>query len=207
MAAFHEYARSGDWVLVHLGQFLGLMLATIGLVAMATYLGRQRGPAGFLGQVAVVTAVVSAAVFAVQMAVDGVALKAAVDTWDAATATADRSAAYRVAESVRSVEKGLSALFNLINGLTLLSLGLGLTMASGRGRRLGWIAAVAGVGFVAVGVLTARTGFSPTRPRPCSPGDLTLVVFAVGMAFASRTSDTCDRVAAGLTVLWALTTR
>ena len=127
VAAFHEYARSGDWVLVHMGQFLGLMLATIGLVAMATYLGRQRGPAGFLGQVAVVMAVVSAAVFAVQMAVDGVALKAAVDTWDAATATADATTAYRVAESVRSVEKGLSALFNLINGLTLLSLGAGLS--------------------------------------------------------------------------------
>ena len=200
VAAFHEYARSGDWVLVHLGQFLGLMLATIGLVAMATYLGRQRGPAGFLGQVAVVTAVVSAAVFAVQMAVDGVALKAAVDAWDAATATADRSAAYRVAESVRSVEKGLSALFNLINGLTLLSLGLGLSMGSGRGRRLGWIAAVAGVGFVAVGVLTARTGFSHEATSAALPATGTLVVFAVGMAFAGRHEDHTDQGAAGLTV-------
>jgi len=193
VAAFHEYARSGDWVLVHLGQYLGLMLATIGLVAMATYLGRQRGPAGFLGQVAVVTAVVSAAVFAVQMAVDGVALKAAVDTWDAATATADRSAAYRVAESVRSVEKGLSALFNLINGLTLLSLGLGLSMASGRGRRLGWIAAVAGVGFIAVGVLTAQTGFSHEATSAALPATVTLVVFAVGMAFAGRYEDHTDQ--------------
>ena len=185
VAAFHEYTHSGDWVLVHLGQFLGLMLATIGLVAVATSLGRHRGTAGFLGQVAVVTAVVSAAVFAVQMAVDGVALKAAVDAWDMATTTADQSASYRVAESVRSVEKGLSALFNLINGLTLLSLGIGLTLGSGRGRRLGWIAAVAGVGFVAVGVLTARTGFSHEAASAALPATGALVVFAIGMAFAA----------------------
>ena len=82
--------------------------------------------ASFLGLAAAVMAVVSAAVFAVQMAIDGVALKAAIDAWEAASSTADATAAYRVAESVRSVEKGLSALFNLVNGLTLLSLGAGL---------------------------------------------------------------------------------
>ena len=127
---------------------------------------------------------VSAAVFAVQMAVDGVALKAAIDAWEAASSTADATAAYRVAESVRSVEKGLSALFNLVNGLTLLSLGVGLTLGGGRGRRLGWIAAVAGVGFVAVGFLTARTGFSHEATSAALPATVTLVVFAVGMAFA-----------------------
>src|SRR6476620_10422843 len=95
VAAFHEYARSGDWVLVHLGQFLGLTLATIGLVSMATSLGRHRGAASFLGLTAAVTAVVSAAVFAVQMAVDGVALKAAIDAWEAASSTADATTAFR----------------------------------------------------------------------------------------------------------------
>jgi hypothetical protein len=184
VAAFHEYARSGDWVLVHLGQFLGLTLATIGLVAMATSLGRHRGVASFLGLAAAVMAVVSAAVFAVQMAVDGVALKAAIDAWEAASSTADATTAFRVAESVRSVEKGLSALFNLVNGLTLLSLGAGLSLGGGRGRRLGWIAAVAGVGFVAVGFLTARTGFSHEATSVALPATGALLVFAVGMTFA-----------------------
>ena len=186
VAAFHEYARSGDWVLVHLGQFLGLTLATIGLVAMATSLGRHRGAAGFLGLAAAVTAVVSAAVFAVQMAVDGVALKAAIDAWEAASSTADATAAYQVAESVRSVEKGLSALFNLLNGLTLLSLGAGLSVGDGRGRRLGWIAAMSGVGFVAVGFLTAQTGFSHLATSAALPATGALLVFAVGMAYAGR---------------------
>src|SRR5688572_19440905 len=48
-AAFHEYAHSEDWVLVHLGQYVGVLLVAIGLVTVATSLARQRGPAGFLG--------------------------------------------------------------------------------------------------------------------------------------------------------------
>ena len=35
-AAFHEYAHSEDWVLVHLGQYVGVLLVAIGLVAVAT---------------------------------------------------------------------------------------------------------------------------------------------------------------------------
>ena len=179
-AAFHEYAHSKDWVLVHLGQYVGVLLVAIGLVAIATSLARQRGPAGFLGMVAAVTAVTSAAVFAVQMAVDGVALKAAIDAWASATGTAERDAAYLVAESVRSVEKGLSALFNITNGVTLLSLGAGLAL-TGRSRWLGWIAAVAGLGLVAVGVITARTGFSHEATALMLPTTAAVAVFAVGM--------------------------
>ena len=82
------------------------------------------------------------------------------------------------------MEKGLSALFNLTNGLTMLSLGAGLSLGGGRGRRLGWIAAVAGVGFVAVGLLTAQTGFSHEATSAALPATGALLVFAVGMAFA-----------------------
>jgi hypothetical protein len=191
VAAFHEYSHSEDWVLVHLGQFLGLLLVTIGVVAVATTLARKRGVAGTLGLVAAVTALVAAAVFAVQMAVDGVALKAAIDAWESATGAIDQAAAYRVADSVRSVEKGLSALFNITNGLTLLSLGVGLTFGHGHGRRLGWLAAVAGVGLLAVGVMTARTGFSHEASSLALPATGALAVFAVGMAVTTwRRTDT-----------------
>lgn len=180
VAAFREYAHSQDWVLVHLGQFLGLLLVTVGLVALAGILARHRGPAGFLGLAAAVTALVSAAVFAVQMAVDGVALKAAVDAWQAAV-PGDQAAAYRVADSVRSIEKGLSALFNLTNGLTLLTLGVGLVLGGDLGRRLGWLAAAAGVGLLAVGVLTAQTGFSHRASSVALPATGIFLVFAAGM--------------------------
>jgi len=185
VAAFHEYAHSQDWVLVHLGQFLGLLLVTIGLVSIAGTLARQRGAAGFLGLAAGVAAVVSAAVFAVQMAVDGVVLKAAIDAWEAATGTTDQEAAFRVADSVRDLEKGLSALFNLTNGLTLLTLGTGLAFSRGPGRRLGWLAAVGGVGLLVVGVLTALTGFSHQASSVALPATVTVLAFAVAMVAAT----------------------
>jgi hypothetical protein len=185
LAAFHEYSHSHDWVLVHLGQFVGLLVITIGLVAIAVTLLRRGGAPGALGLVAAVTAIVSTAVFAVQMAVDGVALKAAIDAWEAA-GSSDQAAAFAVADSVRSVEKGLSALFNLTNGITLLSLGLGLTLGQGRGRRLGWLAAVAGVGLVVVGVVTAQTGFSHAASSVALPVTIALAGFGIGMLVTTR---------------------
>jgi hypothetical protein len=185
LAAFREYAHSDDWVLVHLGQFLGLLVITIGLVSIAATLVRRRGAAGALGLVAGVTAVVAASVFAVQMAVDGVALKAAIDAWQSAGGT-DQAAAFAVADSVRSVEKGLSALFNLTNGITLLSLGLGLTLGHGPGRRLGWLAAVAGLGLLAVGAITAQSGFSHAASSLALPTTGLLAAFGVGMLVTTR---------------------
>lgn len=184
VAAFHEYAHSEAWGLVHLGQYLCVLLVAAGLVALAAPLARGRGLAGFLGVVAAVAAVASAAVFAVQMAVDGIALKAAVDAWVSATGTAEQDTAYRVAESVRSMEKGLSALFNLTNGVTLLSLGTALAVSPGRRRWLGWIATLAGSGLVGVGVITARTGFSHEATNLMLPTTATVALFAVGMAVA-----------------------
>lgn len=194
IAAFHEYAHSEDWVLVHLAQFLGLLVVTVGLVALATTLARQRGAAGIFGLVATVTALISAAVFAVQMAVDGVALKAAIDAWESATGATDQAAAYRVADSIRSIEKGLSALFNLTNGLTLLNLGIGLTLSRDRGRRLGWLAAVAGVGLLTVGVITAQTGFSHEASALALPATVALAVFAVGLMITTWRRSAAERL-------------
>jgi len=186
VAAFHEYSHSHHWVLVHLGQFLGLVLITVGLVAICETLRRQHGAARGLGLVAAVAAIVSAAVFAVQMAVDGVALKSAIDGWESAAGGTDKAAAFQVADAVRSVEKGLSAVFNLSNGLTLLSLGLGLTRGEGCGRRLGWLAAVAGVGLLSVGAITAHTGFSHAASSLALPTTGLLAVFGIGMFVTSR---------------------
>jgi hypothetical protein len=181
-AAFAEYARSGDWVWVHLGQYVGTLLICLGLLTMAVSLARRSGLTGQLGRLAALTAVVATAVFAVQMAVDGIALKAAVDHW-AAAGGASRSASYDVAEGVRATEKGLSALFHLNNGVTLLSLGLALAWSRSR-PILGWVGAVAGVGFIVEAAVTARTGFSPAAATVALAPTLLLLAFVVGTAGA-----------------------
>ena len=182
-AAFHEYAHSTDWLAVHLGQFLGVLLVSLGLVALGSSLARRRGLRGALGQMGAATALVSASVFAVQMAVDGVALKTAVDAWVSAGA-AEHDAAFGIAETVRSLEKGLSGIFSVLNGLTVLALGLGLGCRHGVSRWLGWVGVVAGLGLLTGGVLTAGTGFSREASALMLPTTALVTVFVLGAARA-----------------------
>ena len=181
-AAFAEYAHSHDWMMVHLGQYLGALLVTIGLITLAVTHARRAGIPGQLGRIATITALVSTAVFAVQMAVDGVALKAAVDHWTSAS-SGQRAAAFGVADAVRSLEKGLSALFHLNNGLTLLALGLA-ALTHRRSRILGWLGSFAGVGFLIEALLTAQTGFSPQAGTFALLPTLLLIAFLIGAARA-----------------------
>jgi hypothetical protein len=191
-AAFAEYARSDIWVSVHIGQFLGTLLIVVALVALARSAARQPGVAGALAVVGTVAAVVVAAVFTVQMAVDGVALKAAVDAWSSA-AGPDKPTAFLMADDVRAVEKGLGGFFQMSNGLTLLALGLSLALGRMFRRWLGWVGAIAGVGWFVGGVTTAHTGFSVAASRILMGPLLLTLVFVVGVCVAMwRTSTTAD---------------
>ena len=178
---FREYAGSHGWTAVHIGQFLGTLLIVLAFVALARTLTRQRGLAGALALVATVTAVLVAAVFAVQMAVDGVALKAAIQAWAAAPTPLDQAATFQVAETVRWTEKGLGGFFQILNGATLLSLGCSIALGDRYPTWLGLVGAVAGVAFVAGGVTTAHTGFSPGAGRFLLPGTALLAVFLIGV--------------------------
>jgi hypothetical protein len=182
-AAFAEYAHSDIWVSVHIGQFLGTLLLVVALVALARSAARQPGVAGALAVVGTVAAVVVAAVFTVQMAVDGVALRAAVQVWSRAAA-ADKPTAFLMADDVRSIEKGLGGFFQLSNGLTLLALGLSVALGRAFPRWLGWVGAIAGAGWFVGGVVTAHTGFSMAASRTLTGPLLLTVVFVVGVCVA-----------------------
>jgi hypothetical protein len=179
-AAFEEYSHSQDWTYVHIGQFAGALLVVITLVAIARTLSGQPGFAGAMAVVGTITAALVGAVFAVQMAVDGVALKATVDTWAHASSAADRSTAFLVADGVRSIEKALSGFFHLLNGTTLVVLGLSVVFGRMTRRWLGWVGVVAGAGFLLGGVVTSRTGFSPDSARILTPALLLSAVFLIG---------------------------
>jgi len=180
-AAFAEYARSNIWTAVHIGQFAGTLLIAVALLALARALSRQGGAVAALAAVGAVTTVMLATIFAVQMAVDGVALRAAIDTWIGAPAGPARTSAFQVAEGVRGLEKGLSGFFHLANGITLLALGLAVAIGRAYARWLGWTAVVAGLAFLVGGVVTAHTGFSAEAGRFLTPAVLLLAVFVVGI--------------------------
>ncbi|MCK6210072.1 hypothetical protein KZX45_05895 [Georgenia sp. EYE_87] len=180
-AAFAEYARSDAWTAVHIGQFVGTLLIVIGVVALSRHLARQAGGAGAAAVVAGLAAVLVGAVFAVQMAVDGVALKGAVDTWVNA-AEANRQAAFFAAEAVRWTEKGLSAFFQLLNRVAFLMVGLAMVLGRTFPRWLGWVGVIAGLGALPGSVVVAYTGFSPPAALVLQPAAVLGAVFLVGTA-------------------------
>jgi hypothetical protein len=188
VAAFSEYSHATGWTAVHVGQFFGALLIVFSLLALSRSLARQSGLAGALATGAAAALVVVAGVFAVQMAVDGVALKHTVDSWAAATGAA-KTSALQVAEGVRWLEKGLSTFFHFMNGTALL--GLGLSFIVGRTYRSwpGWVAVVAGIAFLAGGASTAETGFSMRSGMILQPALILLVVFLIGAYVSVRRSD------------------
>jgi len=180
-AAFREYAASDAFTSIHIGDFIGTLCMVLAFVALYRLLSRQRGWAGAFATVGVVSAVLVAAIFAVQMAVDGVALKGAIDTWTRAK-PADQPAAFLVADGIRWIEKSLSSFFHLVNGATLLALGLSMALGRCYARWLGWVGAVAGGAFLVGAPIVARTGFSPEAQRFLLPALLLSTVFLLGSA-------------------------
>jgi hypothetical protein len=183
-AAFTEYSRYGMWTNVHIGQFLGTLLLVVALLALARGLSRQRGLAGALAICGALTAVILVAVFTVQMAVDGVALRSAIDTWANAAPGPAKTSAFQVADGLRGLEKGLSGFFHLNNGITLITLGLSIAIGHLYARWLGVTAVLAGIGFLIGGVITAETGFSSHAGSVLTPALLLLAVFIVGICIS-----------------------
>jgi hypothetical protein len=192
-AAFQEYAASNTWTIVHIGQFFAALLVALALVTLARSLARQGGGAGALAVIGGVTAILVAAVFAVQMAVDGVALKATIDTWMNAVQAGDKASAYQVAEGMRALEKGLSGFFHLVNGTTFLALGLAIAFGRSYPRWLGWVGAVAGLGFLAGGVVAANTGFSALAGTVLLGPTVLGAIFLIGAAVCMWRGSTTAR--------------
>ena len=170
---FAEYAGSTAWTWVHLVQFTAAALVVVGLallhVAMAA-----RGQRTLLGRVAVGAGTATVAVFAVNMAVDGVALKRAVDAWVAAPPD-ERPARFAAAEVVRWLEWGSNAFFQLLLGTTLVLVGLAVARTAVVAPALGWAAAAGGACLVGNSVLTAYEGFEGS-PLATASSVLVLVV-------------------------------
>ena len=99
---FAEYAADSGWKAVHFGQFTAGLIAIAGFIVLYRVLARS-GEIDTLARFAVSGALALVASLAILQAVDGVALKEAVDAWAEAPA-AEKADAFRNAELVRWTE-------------------------------------------------------------------------------------------------------
>jgi hypothetical protein len=162
VAVFGEYAQSDVWTTVHLAQYFGFLLLLGGLVALHYSVSARPGAGAGLAPFGLAAAVTAAASFTVLQAVDGIALKRAVDAW--ASAPADQeSAAFAAAEAIRWIEIAMNCLSYFLAGLSLFLYGVVIALGAVYPRWAGLIVVVSGVALMYNGVIeVAYEGFVPS---------------------------------------------
>ena len=182
---FTTFASSSSWVAIHLGQFAGLAVLLAGLIVLFFALNIAKGAAHWLalfGAIAAGAALTLAGVFS---AVDGVALKQAVDAWVNAPAS-ERVARFAAAEAIQSLELGTFSYLNLTFGLALILLAVSIVWTASVVRPIGVLMGLAGLALIAGGWLEGTSGFSATQSMV---GALTYFVLlpalSIGMLIAA----------------------
>lgn len=176
-AVFAEYAASTDWIWVHYGQFAAVLLLLSGFVVLHKV--AAGGSPRIVDQLAFVAILMSAAALTVLQAVDGVALKHAVDAWAAATGP-EQIARFGDAETVRWLEWGVNSFFYSLVGLMVGLFGLAIVTRTVVPRWLGWSAVLCGLGLIINAVPVGFRGFAATPAGMVAV--LLLVLTAVGIA-------------------------
>ncbi len=154
---FAKYAASDAWVVVHFAQFVGVIIALGGFVVLYRAL-EIGGEVPVLARCALGATVATAAVYAALQAVDGVTLKQNVNAWAAASG-AEKSLRFADAETTRWTEWGLQSYFRLLLGLTLVLFGIAIARTGLVLKWIGWVGALGGVLYAAIGVAVHHTGF------------------------------------------------
>ena len=158
---FVEYADSDPWIAAHLGQFAGGMLAFAGgFVALYRLLVRsESGTASALAWLGFAVAIVAASTLAILQAVDGIALKRAVDSWADAPAE-EKAITFRVAEGIRWTEIGINSIFRILQGTVAVIFGIAIVKSTLLSRWIGGVGVFAGAVIIIAGVEVAYVGFA-----------------------------------------------
>jgi hypothetical protein len=171
---FGKYDHTEAWVAVHFGQFLAVLVALAGFVALHRLL-ETSGRDAVLARLAFGATIATAAVWAVLQAVDGTALKEATEAWAHAPA-AEQSARFADAETVRWTEWGLQSYFRLLMGITFVLFATALARARLVGRFTALAGVAAGVLYMSIGVAVGHTGLD----KPGGPIVQLLMLLFVG---------------------------
>ncbi|MDQ0119068.1 hypothetical protein J2T22_002255 [Pseudarthrobacter defluvii] len=178
VASFTAYAESGVWTAVHLGQFIGMALVCAGLVALWPAVDIQRHAVSWTARFGVLSAAAALALYAALQAVDGVALKQAVDAW-AAAPEPEKAARFATAEGIRWLEWGMRSYQNLLLGTALVLLGIVVWAARDVSRMIGYLMALSGLAYLVQGWIIGDSGFSAANTLPTLVGIVAILAWTV----------------------------
>jgi hypothetical protein len=163
-AIFTEYAQSDSWVAVHLAQWFAALLIIGGLVALYYSITTKPEANAAVARFGFAAALLTGASLTMLQAVDGVALKWAVDAWASAPAGGE-VAAFSAAQALRWTEYALQSYSFILLGLTFILYGLTIALGSVYPRWLGWLAAAFGVAWIVHGLMVPYIGLFDSIPR------------------------------------------
>lgn len=169
VASFTVYANSNIWTGAHLGQFAGMALLTTGLVTLWMALRVRHGALGWTARFGALAAAVSLALYGALQAVDGVALKHAVDAW-ASAAEPEKAVRFADAEVIRWLEWGMRSYHSFMLGTALILLGIVITAIRRVSRFIGYLMGLAGMAYWAQGWIIGAEGFAAINAIPTLAG-------------------------------------
>jgi hypothetical protein len=158
-AVFGEYAGSGIWKLVHLGQFAGMAILLAGLLALFSALNDRSGKASWAGRFGAAAAVATLALYGVLQAVDGVALKQAVSAY-ASAPDAEKATRFASAETIRWLEWGVRSYQNIVLGLALLLFAAAVAQTAWIPLPIALLMGFSGLAYLVQGWVVGSEGFS-----------------------------------------------
>jgi hypothetical protein len=164
-AAFTAYANSSSWTAIHLGQFVGTAVLIAGLLVLFFALNLSQGAPRWLGFFGTISAGVALALAGVRFAVDGVALKQAVDAWASAGAS-EQAARFASAEALRWLEWGTTSYQNFTFGLALVLFAIVIVWTARVPRPIGYLMGLSGLTSLVLGWVIGNEGFAPIGEIP-----------------------------------------
>ncbi|MYQ49222.1 hypothetical protein GTW40_30100 [Streptomyces sp. SID4985] len=161
-AVFAAYADSGVWTLVHLGQFVGMAILLAGLLVLFSALDAHSSAALWASRFGAASTTAALALYGVLQAVDGVALKQAVNAW-ASAPDAEKAERFASAEAVRWLEWGVRSYQNFALSIALLLLAAAAVRTAWIPRPMVLLMALSGLAYLVQGWVVGTAGFSRTE--------------------------------------------
>lgn len=189
---FVEYANSAYWTAVHLGQFAGMAVVIAGLLMLSFALDVRAGGAARVARLGAVSAVVTLGLYGVLQAVDGVALKQAVDAWVSAP-PAEEAARFASAETIRWLEWGTRSYETLMFGLTVILLGGAVALTARLPRPLGYVMVLSGLPYIAQSWVLGSEGFPASGTVAILAGYILVLAWIIWLGVAAWRAEESSR--------------
>jgi hypothetical protein len=155
-----------------------------GLLALFFALNVHTGALMWAGRFGAVSPIVALALYGVLQAVDGVALKQAVDAWASAPA-AEKVARFASAETIRWLEWAARSYQSFMLGLTFILLASVIVGTARTARAIGVLMGLAGLAYLAQGWVIGAEGFSDANSIPTLIGIVATLTWSIWLLISA----------------------